>query len=58
MIDEIFDRSYQAGRSELNAAVVSGFRTIGKSIRNAFEVLARIEYESPWLERKRSRRHA
>ena len=58
MIDEIFDRSYQAGRSELNAALASAFRAIGKSIRNPFEVLARIGYDSPWLERKRARRHA
>ena len=25
MIDEIYDRNYQAGRTELNAAIVAGF---------------------------------
>ena len=58
MIDEIFDRSYQAGRKDLNAAIGSAFRTIGNSIANAFEVLNRIEYNAPWLERRKTRRHA
>ena len=58
MIDEVFDRSYQAGRGELNAAIGSAIRTIGKSITNAFEVLNRIEYNAPWLERNRTRRQA
>jgi hypothetical protein len=58
MIDEIFDRNYQAARTELNATLASGFRKVAGSIANAFEVLNRIEYSAPWLERKRTRRHA
>lgn len=58
MIDEIFDRNYQAARGELNAALGFGFRKILGSIGTAFEVLNRIEYSAPWLERKRTRRHA
>lgn len=58
MIDEIFDRNYQAARNELNATLTSGFRKVGASIANAFEVLNRIEYNAPWLESKRTRRHA
>lgn len=58
MIDEIFDRSYQAGRKELNATIGSAFRKIGESVTNAFEVLNRIEYNAPWLERRKTRRHA
>jgi hypothetical protein len=48
MVDEIFDRHYQAGRDELNAAIASGFRTISRAIGNAFEVLNKIEYQAPW----------
>jgi hypothetical protein len=54
MIDEIFDRDYQAGRAELNAAISGGFARLGSAVSNAFRVLNRIEYESPW--RARSRR--
>ncbi|MGN6155537.1 MAG: hypothetical protein ACTHN4_07365 [Sphingomicrobium sp.] len=58
MIDEIFDRTYQAGRSELNAGLGLVFREIGNAASNAFHVLNRIEYDSPWLARRRRRRSA
>jgi hypothetical protein len=58
MIDEIFDRNYQSGRAELNASLGKLFAGIGKGIANSFKVLNRIEYNAPWLERKRTRRHA
>ena len=48
MIDEIFDRNYQAGRTELNAAISSGFVRLGNAVANAFAVLNRIEYDAPW----------
>ena len=50
MIDEIFDRTYQAGRSEMNATISSGFHALAAAMLNAFEVLNRIEYQSPWRE--------
>ena len=58
MIDEIFDRSYQSGRAELNAGLDRLFRRIGDATRNAFQVLVRIEYSAPWLERNRGARRA
>jgi hypothetical protein len=48
MIDEIYDRHYQAGRNELNAVLVRGAARLGNAILNAFQVLNRIEYEAPW----------
>ena len=48
MVDEIFDRYYQAGRDELNAAIASGFGSMARAIGNAFEVLNKIEYQAPW----------
>ena len=53
MIDEIHDRNYQAGREQLNAAIVAGLGKLGSAINNAFEVLNRIEYEAPWTARTR-----
>ncbi|HEX3424155.1 MAG TPA: hypothetical protein VHS33_12245 [Sphingomicrobium sp.] len=48
MIDEIYDRHYQNGRDQLNAAIVTGLKRLGRSIGDAFVVLNRIEYDAPW----------
>jgi hypothetical protein len=48
MIDEIYDRNFQARRAELNRAVADGFTRLGHAVSNAFEVLNRIEYSAPW----------
>jgi hypothetical protein len=58
MIDEMFDRNYQSGRAELNAALGLLFKEIGTAASNAFQVLNRIEYDAPWLARRRRRRGA
>ena len=48
MVDEIYDRHYQAARSDLNAALLRASSRFAHAIRNAFEVLNRIEYQTPW----------
>ena len=48
MVDEIFDRHYQAGRAQLNAALGDLFGRLVKEIDNSFKVLNRIEYSAPW----------
>ena len=53
MVDELFDRTYQAGRAELNAGLARGFRAFREALRNAFVVLNRIEYQAPWSESAR-----
>jgi hypothetical protein len=53
MIDELFDRTYRSGRAELNQGLELIFNRIGKAAGNAFRVLNRIEYDAPWLERRR-----
>lgn len=58
MIDEIFDRTYQSGRNQLNSGLGLLFASIGKEVGNAFRVLNRIEYNAPWLERRRKARRA
>jgi hypothetical protein len=58
MLDEIFDRHYQAGRHELNAAISEQFSRLGKAFGNAFQVLNRIEYSAPWAANpRRARTH-
>ena len=56
MIDEIFDRQYQAGRQQMNAAMMSGLNRLGRSVLNAFTVLQRIEYSEPWATNPRCAR--
>lgn len=53
MVDEIFDRHYQAGRNELNAVIVGAFARVSHAIGNAFAVLNRIEYSTPWMIKSR-----
>jgi hypothetical protein len=48
MVDEIFDRHYQAGRNELNKSLANAFGRLGRAVGNAFEVLVKIEYQAPW----------
>jgi hypothetical protein len=57
-MDENFDRHYQAGRGEMNAALLRGIGQLGNALGNAFGVLNRIEYSAPWTpRRKRARSH-
>jgi hypothetical protein len=58
MVDEIYDRHYQAARRELNGAALMWAARLGAAVRNAFEVLNRIEYSAPWVQpRKQLRRN-
>ena len=58
MVDEIYDRHYQAGRNELNAVLIGAATRFARAFGNAFAVLNRIEYSAPWaLKQKRLRSH-
>ncbi len=48
MIDDLFDRDYQAGRHSLNASIAKLFAAFAAASWNAFKVLNRIEYSAPW----------
>lgn len=48
MQDEIFDRTYQAGRADLNAGLDRAFAAIGRTIGDSMKVLHRIEWDAPW----------
>ena len=58
MIDQMFDRAYQQGRSDLNDGLGLLFSRVGKTFGSAFEVLNRIEYDAPWLARRRKAKRA
>ncbi|MEO8175318.1 MAG: hypothetical protein ABI626_01500 [Sphingomicrobium sp.] len=48
MIDQNFDRTYQAGRAELNAGLDRAFHHLGSTIGKSLAVLHRIEWSAPW----------
>lgn len=56
MIDEIYDRHYQDGRDQLNAAIITGLKRLKSAVGNAFAVLNRIEYDAPWKAKVRRAR--
>lgn len=48
MMDENFDRNYQAGRADLNAGLERGVRRLAETIGRSLAVLHRIEWSAPW----------
>ena len=48
MIDEIFDRSYQSGRADLNGGIDRGLERLARSVATALEALHRIQFDAPW----------
>jgi hypothetical protein len=58
MIDEIFDRGYQAARANMNAGVADAFSGIGQTIGDSMKVLHRMEWSAPWAPPKKRVRRA
>ena len=50
MMDELFDRNYQAGRSDFNAGLDRGFARIGGALSATFKALHRIQWSAPWAQ--------
>jgi len=48
MIDEIFDRSYQSGRAELNDGIDRAIAGVTSSVGKSLKALHRIEWSAPW----------
>ena len=51
MMDELFDRTYQAGRSNLNSGIDQLFSRVSGTVLGAFRVGTRIQYHAPWSRR-------
>ena len=48
MIDEIFDRGYQAARPDLHNGVDALIRTVREVLAPALSTLHHIEWDAPW----------
>lgn len=53
MIDQIYDRQYQASRIMLNQGIDLGLARLVRSARIAFSALNRIQFSAPWIQRSR-----
>lgn len=60
MIDQIFDRTYQAGRADLNAGIDRAVAAIGRGVSRelgkSLTMLHRLEWSAPWAARSATRR--
>ena len=56
MMDQIFDRNYQAGRSALNTNIDRSLAKLSTAIGNTFRSIHRIQFAAPWNERRAIRR--
>ena len=48
MVDEIYDRSFQAGRAEFNQGIRALARGIRNAIAPAFSAMHHLEWDAPW----------
>jgi hypothetical protein len=56
MIDEIFDRQYQAARAELNRGIHHALSGAAQTIGDSLKALHRIEWSAPWVPQKKPSR--
>lgn len=55
MMDEIYDRGYQAGRAELHAGIDRLVHRIANSLAITFDAIHRIEWDAPWDKQPKSK---
>ena len=48
MVDEIYDRGYQAARADLNAGLDRAFSAIGRELGKSLKAIHRFEWSAPW----------
>ena len=51
MLDELFDRSYQGGRADLNAGIDRLAARTSNTVLGAFRAGQRIQFSAPWNRR-------
>ena len=56
MIDEIYDRGYQAGRAELHDGIDALIGKVRNALAPALAALHHLEWDAPWSRQARPRR--
>jgi acetaldehyde dehydrogenase (acetylating) len=49
MVDEIFDRQFQAGRADLFDGIERAVARVAKTVVSGFATLQRIQFDAPWV---------
>ena len=52
MVDEIYDRTYQSGRSELHAGIDDAVAKLARTVMVGFTALNRVQFDAPWKNRR------
>ncbi len=52
MVDEIYDRQFQAGREDLFRGIDAAVARIGRTVGTAFAVLQRVQFDAPWQSKR------
>ncbi|HEX6218780.1 MAG TPA: hypothetical protein VFZ35_05860 [Sphingomicrobium sp.] len=52
MIDEIYDRNFQAGRAALNDGLDRLFARVGTELGKSLSAVHRFEWSAPWVRSK------
>jgi hypothetical protein len=58
LIDEMYDRGYQAARADLNAGLGRALTGVGAELGRTLKVLHRIEWTAPWAAKDKDVGHA
>ena len=49
MIDEIYDRQYQAGREQLHDGIDRAIARLRNSLGTTFRALRDVQFDAPWI---------
>ena len=52
MVDELYDRSYQAGRAELHDGIDALIRKVRNALAPALSAVHHFEWDAPWKANK------
>jgi hypothetical protein len=55
MVDEIYDRGYQAGRAQLHDGIDALVRKVRDALAPALTALHLLEWDAPWTSQARPR---
>ena len=53
MIDEIYDRGYQAGRAELHAGIDHLIARVRNAVAPALSAIYHVEWDAPWNDKSK-----
>ena len=53
MVDELYDRQFQAGRADLFNGMERGVARLAQTVVSGFATLQRIQFDAPWVSKNK-----